>query len=84
MLFAFVLATIVLAQAQAAELYVATTGADTAAGTLAAPLKTIQAAVNKAVSGTTIYLRGGTYTFTANVQIKACVISFQSDRRHLR
>ncbi|KAL3420447.1 pectate lyase [Phlyctema vagabunda] len=53
-----------------ATLYVAPTGSDTAAGTLTAPLKSIQSAVDKAVAGDTIYLRAGTYSPTTNIQIK--------------
>ncbi len=50
-----------LAALPATELYVATNGSDQAAGTLAAPLQTIQAAFNKAVAGDTILLRDGIY-----------------------
>jgi propanediol dehydratase large subunit len=32
------------------------------------PLKSIQSAVNLATAGSTIYLRGGTYALSANVQ----------------
>ncbi|KAK1580712.1 pectate lyase L [Colletotrichum navitas] len=53
----------------AADLYVAPTGSDSAAGTLAAPLKSIQTAVDKAAAGDTIYLRTGTYSPTTNIQI---------------
>lgn len=53
-----------------ATYYVAPTGSDTAAGTLAAPYKSIQVAVNKAVAGDSILLRGGTYSPTTNIQIK--------------
>lgn len=53
-----------------ATYYVAPTGSDTAAGTLAAPYKSIQVAVNKAVAGDSILLRGGTYAVTKNIQIK--------------
>lgn len=56
--------------ALSATIYVSPSGVDTAAGTLAAPLKTIQAGVDKAVAGDTIYLRAGTYSLTTNVQIK--------------
>ncbi len=45
----------------AADYFAATTGSDQAVGTLAAPLKTIQAAFNKASAGDTIILREGTY-----------------------
>lgn len=54
-----------------ATLYVSPSGSDTAAGTLAAPYKSIQVAVNKAVAGDTIYLRAGTYSPTTNIQIKS-------------
>ncbi|KAH7371703.1 pectate lyase L [Pyrenochaeta sp. MPI-SDFR-AT-0127] len=54
----------------AATIYVAPTGSDSAAGSLAAPLKSIQVAVDKAVAGDIIYLRGGTYSPTKNIQIK--------------
>lgn len=40
---------------------VAPTGSDSAAGTVAAPLKSVQTAINRAKSGQTIVLRGGTY-----------------------
>ncbi|MEV4510150.1 right-handed parallel beta-helix repeat-containing protein [Dactylosporangium sp. NPDC049525] len=50
-------------------LYVAPNGNDAAAGTLAAPLRTIQRAVDLARPGTTIALRGGTYTPTSNIQL---------------
>ncbi|KAK1979817.1 pectate lyase L [Colletotrichum cereale] len=63
--FIFAILPVVLA----ADLYVAPTGSDSAAGTLAAPLKSIQIAVDKAIAGDTIYLRAGTYSPTANIQI---------------
>ena len=50
-----------MAPLHAAECYVATNGSDQAAGTLAAPSKTIQAAFNKAVPGDTMLLREGIY-----------------------
>ena len=50
-----------LATLTAAELFVATNGINQAAGTLAAPLQTIQAAFNKASAGDTILLREGIY-----------------------
>ncbi|KZM23614.1 uncharacterized protein EKO05_0003428 [Ascochyta rabiei] len=53
-----------------ATYYVAPTGSDTASGTLAAPYKSIQVAVDKAVAGDSILLRGGTYAPTKNIQIK--------------
>lgn len=56
--------------------YVATSGSSTAAGTLAAPLQTVQQAINKAAAGDTIILRGGTYSGAvlvnkANLTIKS-------------
>ena len=46
----------------AATYYVATTGNDNNSGTsIDAPLKTIQKAMNKAVAGDTVLVRGGTY-----------------------
>jgi hypothetical protein len=50
-------------------LYVATNGNDANAGTLAAPLLTIQRAVDLAQPGHTIYIRGGTYAPSTNIQI---------------
>lgn len=52
-----------------ADIYVSPSGSDSAAGTLTAPIKSIQSAVNKVTAGSTIYLRGGTYALTTNVQI---------------
>lgn len=63
--FLFAILPVVLA----ADLYVAPAGSDSAAGTLAAPLKSIQVAVDKAVAGDTIYLRAGTYSPTTNIKI---------------
>lgn len=45
----------------AGALVVSPTGNDGAAGTVAAPLRTAQAAVNRATAGQTLVLRGGTY-----------------------
>lgn len=53
----------------ATALYVATSGNDANAGTLSAPLKTIQRAVDLAQPGHTIYVRGGTYAPSTNVQL---------------
>lgn len=52
-----------------ATYYVAPTGSDSAAGSLSAPYKSIQVAVNKVSAGDTIYLRGGTYSPTTNIQV---------------
>ena len=50
-------------------LYVAPNGNDGNAGTLAAPLLTVQRAVDLAQPGHTIYLRGGTYAPSTNIQL---------------
>ena len=60
------------AEAEAASLYVdAVKGSDSAAGTLAAPLKTIQSAVAKATAagGALIFLRAGTFELASTVKI---------------
>ncbi len=44
-----------------AQIFVATNGNDSNAGTLSSPLATIQAAFNKAKPGDTVLVRGGTY-----------------------
>jgi MYXO-CTERM domain-containing protein len=48
----------------ATEYYVATTGSDSNAGTLAAPFATLQKAADTAVAGDTVWIRGGTYKIT--------------------
>ena len=50
--------------ARAAEYYVAPTGSDSAAGTMAAPFATLQKGINTAVAGDTVWIRGGTYKIT--------------------
>ncbi|MFD3497052.1 right-handed parallel beta-helix repeat-containing protein [Streptomyces sp. NPDC058678] len=57
------------ASAAAATLIVATNGSDSAPGTLAQPLRTIQRAVDLAKPGDTIAVRGGTYALTDNITI---------------
>jgi hypothetical protein len=51
-------------------LVVATNGNDANPGTAAAPLRSIQRAVDLAGPGTTIALRAGTYALTTNVQVR--------------
>jgi len=50
------------APAHAADHYVATTGSDSAAGTLAAPYKTIAKGIGVSNAGDTVWVRGGTYS----------------------
>lgn len=64
-----ILTLISAALAAAADLYVSPSGSDTAAGTLAAPFRTIPVAIAAAVPGTTIYLRAGTYAPTTPIAI---------------
>jgi len=50
--------------------YVSTTGLDTYAGTsISAPFATVAKALTKAIAGDTIYVRSGTYTLTARLNI---------------
>ena len=51
-------------QARAAEYYVATTGSDANAGSMAQPFATLQKAVNVVAAGDTIWIRGGQYRIT--------------------
>lgn len=57
--------------AAATTLYVATNGSDSNAGTLAAPLATVQKAISLVSAGGTIAVRGGTYALSTNIQITA-------------
>jgi hypothetical protein len=57
------------AQAATTTFYVATSGSDSNAGTLAAPLATIQKAVSLVSAGGTIAVRGGTYALSTNITI---------------
>ncbi|KAL4962918.1 putative pectate lyase [Aspergillus stella-maris] len=60
-----------LPAAVAADIYVSPDGSDDAAGTVDAPLLSIQLAVDNAAAGDTIYLRAGTYSPTTNIQISS-------------
>lgn len=59
-----------LPAALAATYYVSPTGSSSGTGTLESPFASIQAAVDKAVAGDVISLRGGTYKPTKNISIK--------------
>ena len=50
--------------ARAAEYYVAPTGSDTAAGTMAAPFATVTRGQMAASAGDTVWIRGGVYMFS--------------------
>ncbi|MEV6792871.1 right-handed parallel beta-helix repeat-containing protein [Streptomyces sp. NPDC051320] len=57
-------------QAAGAVLYVAPNGKDSAAGTQSAPT-TLTSAISRITPGGTIYLRGGTYSYSSTVTIPA-------------
>ena len=60
---------VLCAQAQAATYYVATTGSDYASGLWpASPFRTIQKAMDTAVAGDIVYVRGGVYREQVDVQ----------------
>ncbi len=52
-----------------AGIYVSPSGNDSNAGTLAAPLATITAGINKVAAGDTVYVRGGNYTIASTLKI---------------
>ncbi len=49
--------------------YVSVDGDDTAGGTIDAPFKTLQTAVDKVVAGDTIYIYAGTHSYTERINI---------------
>ncbi|HEY2748349.1 MAG TPA: choice-of-anchor Q domain-containing protein [Polyangia bacterium] len=55
----------------ASEIHVATTGDDSAAGTMAAPMKTIAKAAPKATAGTCIQVHAGTYAESTTISFNA-------------
>jgi hypothetical protein len=65
-------------------LYVSTAGADTNAGTIDYPFKTItKALASSIVAGDTIYVRGGVYTLTATITINTNPSGKQDTLCHL-
>lgn len=62
--YGFLLGFLVLSQAYAQTYYVATSGNNANPGTLAQPWRTFQYACSNAPAGSTVYLRGGTYSET--------------------
>lgn len=59
-----------LAQAQAAEYYIAPGGSNSNAGTLASPWGTFDFAIDNIDPGDTLYVRGGTYNLNSRIQIR--------------
>jgi pectate disaccharide-lyase len=50
-------------------IYISPSGSDSNAGTLASPFYSLSTAVNHAVAGTTIYVRGGTFNYSSTVNL---------------
>ena len=67
------LLTVAAGSARATEYYVATTGSDSAAGTMAAPWATLQKAATTAAAGDTVWIHGGTYKITTPASSSAGV-----------
>ncbi len=63
-----VLAAIVSNVSSAGDIYVAPNGTDSNSGTIDQPT-TLASAITRAVAGTTIYLRGGTYNYSTTITI---------------
>ncbi len=66
LIFLFIVGSGSSLSAQHAVYYVSTAGNDNNPGTVAKPFATWQKAINKAVAGDTIYLRGGIYRFATS------------------
>jgi hypothetical protein len=68
-------------RADAAEYYIAPTGSDSAAGTMAAPWATIQKGADTAAAGDTVWVRAGTYQSTKQIKFSK---SGQSDTNRIK
>src|SRR5262245_5775029 len=55
--------------ARAAEYFVAPTGSDSAAGTMAAPFATLQKGADVAAAGDTVWIRAGTYQSSKQIKL---------------
>lgn len=78
---AVIATTAIVSQAQAATLYVSTTGNDSGTGALATPYRTITKAAQVAKPGDQVHVRGGVYYETVSITSKgtsAARISFRS------
>lgn len=64
-----IFAAIVQQVSSAGDIYVAPNGTDTNPGTIDQPT-TLAAAITRAVAGTTIYMRGGTYNYSTTITIE--------------
>jgi pectate lyase-like protein len=65
----FVAVFLAAAVAHAADYYVAPTGSDSNAGTMAAPFATLQKGHDAASAGDTVWLRAGTYKSTKQIKL---------------
>ena len=63
------IALILMVNVMDAQLYVSSSGSDTSAGTIDAPLKTITKALSLLQPGDTVYVRGGRYLLTSTISI---------------
>ncbi len=68
-------------RAEAAEYYVAPTGSDSNAGSMAAPFATLQKGNDVAAAGDTVWIRGGTYQLTKQIKLSK---SGQSDTQRIK
>ena len=62
-------ALILMANVMDVQHYVATSGSDTSAGRIDAPLKTISKALSLLQAGDTVYVRGGRYLLTSTISV---------------
>ena len=70
--------------ARAAEYYVAPTGSDSAAGTMAAPFATVERGQQAASAGDTVCIRGGVYMFSGTQRHDAVSRSARAAARTTR
>lgn len=71
LLFSIILIGAVQPALAATEFYVATNGSDSNSGSIDAPVRTIQQAVNRVTNGGTIYVRGGSYQVSGEITINS-------------
>src|SRR6478609_2652198 len=67
--------------ARAADYYVAPSGSDSNAGTLAAPFATLQKGHDAASAGDTVWLRGGKYAVSKQIKLSK---SGKSDAQRIK
>lgn len=77
----FAVALAATGQVHAAEFYVAPTGSDSNAGSMAEPFATLQKGHDAASAGDTVWLRGGTYKPTKQIKLSK---SGQSDAQRIK